>query len=99
MSEPPYVTIGNIFRKLSTVGLRLEHIVATLIKKNTKFIIESVNTDTTQLFPPKFMATGEFRIASKNVSSNALVEEKSIATFKQTGMDWNHFEKYEKIRK
>lgn len=55
LKEDPNVTPKNIYKKISVIGLRLEHMVATLMKKNTNFIIESVNTDTTMALPPIYM--------------------------------------------
>jgi hypothetical protein len=41
--------------KLSVCGLRLEHMIATLAKKNQTFPIESINTDYSLKHPPKFI--------------------------------------------
>jgi hypothetical protein len=49
------ITPQNVDLKLSTCGLRLEHMVATLYKKKPTFNIESVNTDYSSDIPPVFL--------------------------------------------
>ena len=46
---------GNVDKKLSVCGLRLEHMVATLYKKKPTFNIESVNTDYSSDNPAFFL--------------------------------------------
>lgn len=56
LKEDDKITKENVVIKLSSVGLRLEHIMATLAKNKQKFYnLESINTDTSNKFPPEFM--------------------------------------------
>lgn len=55
LKEDTKITTENVDYKLSTCGLRLEHMVATLYKKKPTFNIESVNTDYSTDLPPYFL--------------------------------------------
>jgi hypothetical protein len=56
LKENIHITKENVVKKLSSVGLRLEHIMATLAKNKQKFYnLESINTDTSNKYPPEFM--------------------------------------------
>jgi len=56
LKESTNITKGNIIRKLTSIGLRLEHIMATLSKNKQKlYNLESINTDTSNKYPPEFM--------------------------------------------
>lgn len=46
---------SNVVDFLSMVGLQLEWMLTTIIKKNKNFRMESVNTDTTYKAPPSFL--------------------------------------------
>lgn len=52
LKEEAIITPKNIEYYLSSCGLRLEHMVATLYKKKPTFNIESINTDYSSDLPP-----------------------------------------------
>jgi hypothetical protein len=55
LKENTQVTPQNADYRLSTCGLRLEHMVATLYKKKPIYNIENVNTDYSTDLPPFFL--------------------------------------------
>ncbi|CAI2386483.1 unnamed protein product [Moneuplotes crassus] len=69
------ITDKNLVGRLTSIGLHLEHIMATLSKDKQKlYNLESINTDTSSQFPPEFMNIKYFYAQEpKNVS---VVEEK-----------------------
>lgn len=55
LKEEAIITPINVQYYLSSCGLRLEHMVATLYKKKPTFNIESINTDYSSDLPPQFL--------------------------------------------
>lgn len=67
------ITNENLVQKFTTVGLRLEHIMASLSKNKQKlYNIESINTDTSNKYPPEFMNIRFFYAQEKEDSEEDL---------------------------
>lgn len=63
LKEGKSITKENVVVKLSSVGLRLEHMIATLAKnKQNNYNLESINTDTSYKYPPEFMGIKYFYV-------------------------------------
>jgi hypothetical protein len=62
LNEDENITRENVVDRMSSIGLRLEHIIATLSKKKQNFYsnLESINTDCTIQVPPDFMGIKQF---------------------------------------
>lgn len=63
LREDKAVTKETVAMRLSSVGLRLEHMIATLAKnKQALYNLESINTDTSNKYPPDFMGIKYFYV-------------------------------------
>ena len=61
LGEDQNITKQNVVEKLSSIGLRLEHMITTVSKRKQNISnLESINTDTSYKYPPDFMGVKYF---------------------------------------